>query len=79
MHGVGGAGVQMHRSVSQQRMGVQRASIYPVDVAEWVFEPRSSSKSASRSRAAPPDAFLGPITFRTWDFDGIKQVVQTNK
>uniref|UniRef100_A0AC35F4B2 Non-specific serine/threonine protein kinase n=1 Tax=Panagrolaimus sp. PS1159 TaxID=55785 RepID=A0AC35F4B2_9BILA len=33
-----------------------------VDVAEWSFEPKKGSKNSPES--------LGPITFRTWDFDG---------
>ena len=63
----------MPRSTSQQRVVPQASNIYPVDVAEWIFEPRrSSSKSATQTKS---DMLKGPVTFRTWDFDGIKQVI----
>uniref|UniRef100_A0A7E4VDA0 Non-specific serine/threonine protein kinase n=1 Tax=Panagrellus redivivus TaxID=6233 RepID=A0A7E4VDA0_PANRE len=35
-----------------------------VDVAEWSYEPKKTSKGA------PPVDSIGPLTFRTWDFDG---------
>lgn len=38
---------------------------FPVDVAEWTFEPKKSSKTQN-------SAFSGPIVFRTWDFIGLQ-------
>uniref|UniRef100_A0A914H1N2 Non-specific serine/threonine protein kinase n=1 Tax=Globodera rostochiensis TaxID=31243 RepID=A0A914H1N2_GLORO len=68
------------RFTSQQRPATATASpsIYPVDVFEWVYEaPKMSSTAksipSSQSSATGVDAFRGPVTFRVWDFDGIKQ------
>lgn len=47
-------------------------NIFPVDVAEWVYEPRRSSRSSKSAPTLPAKG--GPITFRAWDFDGINQV-----
>lgn len=39
---------------------------HSVDVAEWSFEPKKTSKSYQEN------ASIGPITFRTWDFIGLQ-------
>ncbi|KAL3092466.1 hypothetical protein niasHS_007675 [Heterodera schachtii] len=60
--------------------GTLSSSVCPLDVFEWVYEPAKVSSStttksttSSQHSAAAADAFQGPITFRVWDFDGIKQ------
>lgn len=37
---------------------------YPVDVSEWTYAPKKSSKSEPVGN--------GPVTFRMWDFAGIQ-------
>lgn len=40
---------------------------FPVDVAEWTYEPKKLPKNSQNS-----NAFNGPIIFRTWDFNGLQ-------
>uniref|UniRef100_A0A915CSY4 Non-specific serine/threonine protein kinase n=1 Tax=Ditylenchus dipsaci TaxID=166011 RepID=A0A915CSY4_9BILA len=42
---------------------------FPVDVVEWSYEPKKSSKTTPSSQ----ETTVGSVTFRTWDFTGLQK------
>lgn len=40
---------------------------HTIDVAEWSFEPKKTSKSSREDSLSS----IGPVMFRTWDFVGL--------
>lgn len=39
-----------------------------IDVSEWSFKPKQAFNSSKEGNSS----FVGPITFRTWDFVGLQ-------
>lgn len=51
------------------------ANLDIVDISEWCYQPKKSSRSASSTQNKAKDVYEGRIIFRTWDFVGITQVL----